>query len=91
MMAALDRCEYCDYCRETGSDFAGVRPGQNGKVTRRSTGELLCDRCDPVSQVRKTQVSLYDGLVYNEDTLDEDDETEAALSSVQVREDTSFE
>ena len=78
-MARYDRCEYCDYCQETGSQYAGVAPGQNGAVRLRwqgiYAGMLLCDACIP----SKPKSSQLDGEVPN---LDEDDETTSALSEL---------
>ena len=79
MMARLDRCEYCDYSKETGSEYANIKPGENGEVRLRwkgaFAGMLLCDACIP-----KGRSSRLDGEVEHE-VLD-DDEAAAALSEV---------
>lgn len=83
MMARLDRCEYCDYCRETGSEYADISPGQNGEVRLRANGAFLCDPCWK-TEGRPTASILTDDI-YDDDLLrhsDEDDETTPALSEL---------
>ena len=76
MMARLDRCEVCDYSKETGSSYGNVPAYHNGEVRLRRSGAMICDACCGRPMSKKS--SLLDDSHF-EEVPDEDDEGTSSL------------